>query len=334
MQKDPEVSALIYYRTAHHVTSWLPTNSFDQRATRELPTARWQACSRDRVLTRYRSRQYPHHLWKLIDPGIGAAIAQNLASKGASIVLNYTSDKSGELTEKLASDLQSQYGTSTVVVQADMGDPKGPAHLINSAKNHFSHPRSGKFQIDILVNNAAIAGNASLEDITAEDFHKQYTINVLGPILVVQAALPYLPNDRSGRIVNLSSVSASQGLKSQTVYGGTKAAVDAMTRTWSRELAERATVNSVNPGPVATDMYGSTNENFQKHIKSWIEHAPLMQERKGVDPDQYVDDAPRMGGRPGYPQEIAGVVAMLCLQDSAWTTGSVISCNGGMVMST
>lgn len=268
---------------------------------------------------------------QLIIPGIGAAIAKNLASKGASVVLNYTSDKSGELTEKLASELQSQHGVSTLVVQADMGDVKGPGHLVESAKNHFAHPRSGKFQVDIVINNAAVAGNASLQDITVEEFHRQYNINVLGPILLMQAVLPYLPHDRSGRIVNLSSVSASEGLKTQTVYGGTKAAVDAMTRTWSRELSERATVNSVNPGPVATDMYGSTNEEFQKHIKPWIESAPLMRERKGIDPDQFIDDAPRMGGRPGYPEEIAGVVAMLCLEDSAWTTGSMISCNGGMV---
>lgn len=78
-------------------------------------------------------------------------------------------------------------------------------------------------------------------------------MNVLGPLLLVQAALSYLPNDRSGRIVNLSSVSSSLGFANQTVYGGTKSALEAMTRTWSRELAERCTVNSVNPGPVATE---------------------------------------------------------------------------------
>lgn len=70
----------------------------------------------------------------------------------------------------------------------------------------------------------------------------------------MQAALPYLPHDRSGRIVNMSSVSSSLGFIAQSVYGGTKAALEAMTRTWSRELAERATVNAVNPGPVKVSL--------------------------------------------------------------------------------
>ena len=101
--------------------------------------------------------------------------------------------------------------------------------------------RSGKFQIDIIINNAGIAKNMPLEKVTSETFTQQYTVNVLGPILLLQAALPFLPNDRSGRIVNLSSVSSSLGFQGQTVYGGTKAALESMTRTWSRELAERAT---------------------------------------------------------------------------------------------
>lgn len=135
-----------------------------------------------------------------------------------------------------------------------MGSTAGPAHIVNTTKNHFSHPKSGTFRIDIIINNAGIAGNALLQDVKPEEFTKQYNVNVLGPLLLVQAALPYLPNDRSGRIVNLSSVSSSLGFVGQSVYGGTKNALEAMTRTWSRELAEKATVNCVNPGPVATGM--------------------------------------------------------------------------------
>lgn len=266
--------------------------------------------------------------------GIGAATARNLASKGASCILNYTSDKSTETTAKLASELQEEYGVLTLVVQADQGNPKGPAHVIDTAKNHFSHPRSGKFQIDIIVNNAAVASNLPLEKVTVDDFSWQYKINVLGPILLMQAALPYLPNDRSGRVVNLSSVSSSLGFIGQTVYGGTKAAVESMTRTWSRELAERCTVNAVNPGPVVTDMYGGTSETFQKNMKPFIEAAPLMRERKGVDPDEYVEQAAQVGGRPGYDYEIAGVVGMLCSEDAAWCTGSVVCSNGGLKFST
>jgi len=214
-----------------------------------------------------------------------------------------------------------------------VGNANGPAHIINTAKNHFSHPRSGKFQIDIIINNAGVARNLPLEEVTAESFHWQYNVNVLGPILLMQAALPYLPTDRSGRIVNLSSVSASLGFAGQTVYGGTKAAVDSMTRTWSRELSERATVNSVNPGPVATEMYDDTSSGFQEHLKPFIQSAPLQRARAGIDEQKVVDAAEKNGGRPAYDYEIAGVVAMLCSEDSAWCTGSVVCANGGFKFS-
>ncbi|MCJ1454969.1 hypothetical protein MMC28_005322 [Mycoblastus sanguinarius] len=265
--------------------------------------------------------------------GIGAAIARNLASKGASLVLGYTSDSSAEMSSNLASSLESSHGINTLAIQADIGHPNGPAHLINTAKNHFSHPRSGKFQIDIMINNAAISKNMSVEEVTPEAFTAQYTVNVLGPILLLQAALPYLPHDRSGRIVNLSSVSSSLGFDGQTIYGGTKAAMEAMTRTWSRELAERATVNAVNPGPVATDMYGNTSPEFQQKLKPFIQNSPLQRVREGLDDDKYVKDAEAAGGRPGYDHEIAGVVAMLCSEDSAWCTGSVVCANGGFKFS-
>ncbi|KAL9582617.1 MAG: hypothetical protein Q9212_003196 [Teloschistes hypoglaucus] len=265
--------------------------------------------------------------------GIGAAIASKLASQGAHLILNYTSDSSAEKTKSLSSSLQAESGIQVLPVQADLGNTNGPAHLIATAKNHFSHPKTSKFQIDIIVNNAGVAGDQLLQDITTDAFHQQYNINVLGPILLLQAALPYLPNDRSGRIVNLSSVSSSLGFSGQTVYGGTKAALEHMTRTWARELAERATVNAVNPGPVATDMYSGTRADFQQQMKPYIQNAPLMKEREGIDPDQFVKDAAKAGGRPGYDHEIAGVVAMLCSEDSAWCTGSVICANGGFKFS-
>ena len=166
-----------------------------------------------------------------------------------------------------------------------------------------------------------------------ENFHWQYNVNVLGPLLLMQAAQQYLPHDRSGRIVNISSVSSSLGLKGQTVYGGTKAALEAMTRTWARELSERATVNSVNPGPVATDMYGETSNDFQLHMKPFIQNAPLQKVREGVDEKTLVDGAEDAGGRPAYDFEIAGVVGMLCGEDGAWCTGSVVCANGGLKFS-
>ncbi|TVY22348.1 L-xylulose reductase [Lachnellula hyalina] len=264
--------------------------------------------------------------------GIGSAIAHNLASKGASIVLNYTSDSSSAASARFSETLTQEHGVQCFVIQADMGTPNGPAHIITSAKNHFSHPKTGRFQIDILVNNAGVSKNLSIEECTISDWEWQYKINVLGPLLLIQAALPYLPHDRSGRIVNLSSVSSSEGFAGQSVYGGTKAALEAMTRTWARELAERATVNAINPGPVKTDMWFSTTDDFKKRLKPWIEKTPGSAIRPGIDDQDLISGADKAGGRPAYTQEIAGIVGMLCTQDSRWCTGQVVCANGGMRM--
>ncbi|KAI9849271.1 MAG: hypothetical protein M1837_004730 [Sclerophora amabilis] len=264
--------------------------------------------------------------------GIGAAIADNLASKGCSLLLNYTSDASTKRTQDLATHLETTYSVRALPVQADMGSATGPAHIVTTAKNHFSHPKTSHFRVDILINNAGVSVNQTLGDITPDDFQAQYLINVLGPLLLTQAVVPYLPTDRSGRIVNVSSVSSSLGYPGQSVYGGTKAALESMTRTWARELAERATVNSVNPGPVGTEMYGSTDETFRGQMANFLRHTPLAQAREDLDSQAQVETARKWGGREAREDEIAGVVGMLCSAESAWTTGSVICANGGMVM--
>jgi NAD(P)-dependent dehydrogenase (short-subunit alcohol dehydrogenase family) len=270
---------------------------------------------------------------KLNPIGIGVEIARKLASKGANVVINYTSDSSKQTADDLASEFQAEYGVKAISVQASMGEESGPKHLVEVTKNNFQHPKTGKFQLDIIINNAGVAGNNYVENIDCEDFARQFNINVRGPLLLVQAAIPYLPNDRSGRIVNLSSVSSSLGFKGQSIYGGTKAALESMTRTWSRELAERCTVNAINPGPVATDMYWSNDEEFTARIKPFIENTPLAAPRKGIDPEKIYDASQSAGGRPAYSEEIAGIVGMLCSPEAGWTTGSMVCANGGMKFS-
>lgn len=247
--------------------------------------------------------------------------------------MNYTSASSEERTNKLAQQLETNHNIKTTVVQADLGSENGPAHIVEIAKNHFAHPKTGKFQIDIIINNAGVSVNRKIPDCDAEDFAFQYNVNVRGPLLLIKAAQPYLPNDRSGRIVNLSSVSSSLGFIAQSVYGGTKAAIEAMTRTWARELAENATVNAVNPGPVATDMYHGTTDEFAANMKPFIQHAPGMQVREGVDSPEVVEQAKKTGGRNAHDWEIAGVITMLCLPEAGWSTGSVVCANGGMTFS-
>ncbi|KAL2021781.1 hypothetical protein VTK56DRAFT_6555 [Thermocarpiscus australiensis] len=264
--------------------------------------------------------------------GIGAAIAENLASKGCNLVINYTSASSTQLATDVASQLSSAYKIRAVPVQADMGTPEGPAALVAAAREQFTDPTTKRFQIDIVINNAGVARNALLPDVTIADFDATYRVNVLGPLLLVQAAQPYLPRDRSGRVVNVSSVSSSTGFVTQSVYGGTKAALEAMTRTWARELAERATVNAVNPGPVEGPMYAANSPEFLEGIRGWIMHTPLMRAREGIDTEEEVRQAREGGGRPARTREVAGVVGMLCSEEAGWCTGQVVCANGGMLM--
>ncbi|KAI0973969.1 short-chain dehydrogenase [Xylaria arbuscula] len=265
--------------------------------------------------------------------GIGEAIATKLASYGANLILGYTSASSKQSIEALAKDFESKHGIKTLTIQADLGTADGPKSFIEAAKNSnvFQKP-DGSFQIDILINNAGVSINSVLSAITVEQFDYSYRINVLGPLLLTQAVEPYLPHDRSGRIINMSSVSSSTGFSEQSVYGGTKAALEAMTRTWARELAERTTVNAINPGPVLTEMYAKNSPEVKAGIKGWIDHTPLMQVRPGIDSQELVDEAKTSGGRPAYVHEIAGIVAMLVGEDAAWITGQVVCANGGMLL--
>lgn len=239
------------------------------------------------------------------------------------------------------------------------------AEILGAAKRHFSvrdapptaaanaTADAGQLRIDILINNAGVSQDRFLNDsakgaIDPAYFTWHYTINVLAPLLLTQACAPFLPRDRSGRIVNISSVSSSIGFTGQSVYGGTKAALEAMTRTWARELADRATVNAVNPGPVIGDMYFRTGEAFWKQMQGFQDATPLSKLEPELvagaaaaadgaapllSPDQIALITDKMGGRrPAFTSEVAGVVGMLCTQDAAWCTGSVVCANGGMRM--
>ena len=225
-------------------------------------------------------------------------MCENLASKGCSLLMNYTSDSSSERTQQLASKLETTHGVRCLSVQADMGSLNGPAHLITTALNHFAHPKTRKLQVDIIINNAGVASKSLLADCTPQEFERLYSVNVRGPLLLMQAAQPHLPTDRSGRVVNVSSVSAALGFHEDAMYGGTKAALEAMTRTWARELSERCTVNAVNPGPVATDMYAGTTREFQEKMSHWTLNTPLAAIRPGVDREDLVQGAEFAGGRP------------------------------------
>ncbi|KAM0252879.1 hypothetical protein ACHAQJ_007509 [Trichoderma viride] len=283
--------------------------------------------------------------------GIGVGVAKRLAAKGSNILITFTSDSSKELAQQVVQELTSKHKIHCQSIQTDLAQATKAAPIIVEAARSLFHSYNleGNFQVDILINNAGVSSNQYLNDpkkgaITEAEFTRVYAINVLAPLLLTQAVAPYLPTDRSGRIVNVSSVSSSIGYLGQSVYAGSKGALEVMTRTWARELSERATVNSVNPGPAWGDMYAEAGPAFWNTNQPFVDVAPLtayngeadVLEKAGDDADKF-DKLVResMGGRrPGFVDEIAGTIDMLCTEESGWTTGSVVCANGGMRMST
>lgn len=288
--------------------------------------------------------------------GIGAAVCRRLAAKGANLLVVFTSPSSAEPTHQLCNELSHQNSVKCAHVQADLSSPSSSVPLIIKAcQDAFAAADHEKLQVDILINCAGVSSNQSMNDsikgpIQEQEFNRVYNVNVLAPLLLTQALVPYLPKDRSGRIVNVSSVSSSIGYEGQSVYAGSKAALEAMTRTWSRELASRATVNAVNPGPVWGDMYAEAGQEFWNQNQKYMDAAPLakhsdetkevMEKLRSLCKDE--DDwrhfsklvSENMGHmRPALTDEVAGTVDMLCSEESGWTTGSVICANGGMRMS-
>ena len=133
--------------------------------------------------------------------------------------------------------------------------------------------------------------------------------------------------------MNISSIGASVGLRYSTAYAGSKGALEAMTRVWARELAERATVNSVSVGPMAgTGLYDCIPREMAHVVFPLLSSAPLSQVRPGVDEEEVVQAAGVLGGRPAYVDEAAAVVGMVCGRESAWMTGCCVGAAGGGVM--
>lgn len=258
-------------------------------------------------------------------------MARHLAAKGANIVINYTSEESTAQATELAAELESKYSVKTLLARVDITATSGPEELIEKAKSAFSS--NGKFQIDILINNAGVVNPAPMGSVTLSDFDATFHLNARAPLFVLQAAIPYLPTDRSGRVINVSSITTSMGFWWQSCYAGTKGALEAMTRVWARELGERCTVNSINPGAMATSMYTGLPKEMLEKVWSLNYMAPLAAPREDIDSKETVEIAKSMGGRPAYLEEVAGVVGLLCMPDAGWITGQVIGANGGGAMS-
>ena len=231
--------------------------------------------------------------------GIGASIAQALGAEGAAVVVNYSSSKADG--EKVAKEIAA-LGSKAVAAQADLSKPEEIESLFAHAKRAFG-------RIDILVNNAGIYEFSPLEKVTAEHFHKQFNLNVLGLLLASQAAAKQFDGD-GGSIINVSSIVSTLAVPESAVYSGTKGAVDAITRSLAAELGpRRIRVNAIRPGMVETEgvrSAGIAESEMRKQVEA---QTPL--------------------GRIGQPRDIAGAAVFLASDDSSWITGETFVISGG-----
>lgn len=233
--------------------------------------------------------------------GIGAAIAKQLAADGAAVVVNYSSSKEG--ADKTVAEIAAS-GGKAVAVKANVSKQPEIEFLLAETKKAYG-------KLDILVNNAGIYEFSPLENITAEHFHKQFDLNVLGLILTTKEAAKHFPAT-GGSVVNISSiVSGTFAVPNGAVYSATKASVDAVTRSLSKELgARKIRVNAVNPGMVETEglrTAGVSESDMRKQVEA---QTPL--------------------GRIGQPQDIAPAVAFFASDDASWITGESLVVAGGL----
>jgi 3-oxoacyl-[acyl-carrier protein] reductase len=191
----------------------------------------------------------------------------------------------------------------------DIGTLDGPQKIVDAAVSAFG-------KIDIVVNNAGVSGQNPLGTITEESFEKIQNVNVRGPLFLVQAAFPHI--QEYGRIINITSVAARAATPGLTIYGASKASLESMSRYWATEFADKnVTSNSINPGPVSTDMMN----NFLASIPKEQSDA-LVQELQSK----------AIFKRVATPVDIATVASFLASPDSQWITGDVLSANGGMIL--
>ena len=232
--------------------------------------------------------------------GIGVSIAKHLAAEGASVVVNYASSKEG--ADRVVADIVRK-GGKAIAVQADVSRKADIDRLFVETKKAFG-------PLDILINNAGIYEFLPLDGVTTEHFHKQFDLNVLGLLLTSQEAAKHFGPD-GGSIVTISSLASTYTPATSSVYSGTKAAVDAITKALAKELGPRnIRVNAINPGMVETEgvhSAGFIESDFRKQVES---QTPL--------------------GRIGQPEDVAPAAVFFASSDAAWITGETLVSAGGL----
>jgi 3-oxoacyl-[acyl-carrier protein] reductase len=230
--------------------------------------------------------------------GIGRAIALALATEGASIAVNYASSSSA--ADEVVGIITAA-GGSAIALKADVAQPEQVESLLAAVLEKWG-------RVDILVNNAGITRDTLLLRMKLEEWQAVIDLNLTGVFLCTKAVSKGMLKQKSGRIINITSVAGQMGNPGQANYSAAKAGVIGFTKTVAKELASRGiTVNAVAPGFITTDM--TSNLKSDEILK----YIPL--------------------GRYGEPEEIAGMVRFLAADSAAaYITGQVFNVDGGMVM--
>lgn len=231
--------------------------------------------------------------------GIGSATALRLAKDGFALALCYRSDENGIIQlQKRLDEIGAEYKTY-----------KADVSKLSEMKKVFENAAESFGGVCVLVNNAGIAMQKLLTDMTEEEFDTLTAVNFKGVFNCCRCAVPYMVSQKSGKIINISSMWGVYGASCETVYSATKAAVIGLSKALARELApSNIQVNCVAPGAIDTKMNSNLSQEDKKNFANEI---PC--------------------GRFGTPEEIAGVVSFLAGKDSDYVTAQVIVADGGLI---
>ncbi|TDQ42389.1 3-oxoacyl-[acyl-carrier-protein] reductase [Aureibacillus halotolerans] len=232
--------------------------------------------------------------------GIGAAIALQLAKAGANVVVNYAGSK--EKAEAIAAQCK-ELGVDAFAYKANVADSDEVAAMIKETVATFG-------SVDVLVNNAGITRDNLLMRMKEDEWDDVITINLKGVFVCMKAVTRQMMKQRSGRIINVSSIVGVTGNPGQVNYTASKSGVIGMTKTVAKELASRnITVNAIAPGFIETEMTESLGEEVSQALLAQI---PLA--------------------RFGQPEDVAKAILYLASEDAAYITGQVLHVDGGMAM--
>ncbi|KAM3417789.1 hypothetical protein BST61_g6017 [Cercospora zeina] len=243
--------------------------------------------------------------------GIGAAIAQELARRGAKVVVNYAN--SSEAADKVVQAIK-EHGGDAIALQADVGDVSQTIRLMDQAVEHFG-------QLDVVCSNSGVVSFGHLKDVTEEEYDRVMRVNTRGQFFVAREAYKHL--SVGGRIIMMGSITGqAKGVPKHAVYSGSKGAIETFVRCMAIDCGDKKiTVNCVAPGGIKTDMYHAVCR----------EYIPDGEKLSDDEVDEYAKTWSPMA-RVGQPVDIARVVGFLASQDGEWVNGKVIGIDGAACM--